>query len=66
MTQEEQIKKAWESAYKDLAGNLDKEVSKEEYALMLFELGWKKGVEEYNSGIAAAISVLSKINKKKS
>lgn len=64
MTREEQIKKAWESAFKNVLESIDTERTKEEIAQMFFELGWKAGVENENSSIAAAIKVLKTINVK--
>lgn len=60
---EEQIK-AWESAYKNIAESIDTERTKEEIAAMAFELGWKAGVENEHSSIAAAIHVMNTIKIK--
>lgn len=59
---EEQIKKSWESAFKCLVENLEGK-SAEAVAAMFFELGWKAGVENEHSGIAAAISALKNMKK---
>ena len=61
---EEQIKKAWESAFKNIAEHIDAERTKEEIAAMFFELGWKAGVENEHSCIAAAIHVMNTIKIK--
>lgn len=61
---EEQIKKSWESAYKNVFESIDAEKTKEEIAAMFFELGWKAGVENEHSCIADAISVLKTIKTK--
>lgn len=58
---EEQIKKSWESAFKNLAESIDTERTKEEIAAMFFELGWKAGVENEHSNIAAAINVFKNL-----
>ena len=39
MTREEEIKKAWESAFKNIVESIDKERTKEEVACIFFELG---------------------------
>ena len=39
MTREEQIKAAWESAFKNVVESIDSEITKEEMASMFFELG---------------------------
>lgn len=64
MTIEMQIKAAWESAFKNIAESIDAERTKEEIASMFFELGWKAGVENEHSSIAAAINVLKTIKTK--
>jgi ubiquinone/menaquinone biosynthesis C-methylase UbiE len=61
---EEQIKKAWESAFKNIAESIDSERTKEEIAAMFFELGWKAGIEYEHSCIAAAIHVMNTIKIK--
>ena len=61
---EEQIKVSWESAFKNIAESIDTERTKEEIAAMFFELGWKAGVENEHSCIAAAINVLKTIKIK--
>lgn len=61
---DEQIKKAWESAFKNIAESIDTERTKEEIAAMFFELGWKAGVENMHSSIAAAIHVMNTIKIK--
>lgn len=60
---EEQIKKSWESAFKCLVENLEGK-SAEDVAAMFFELGWKAGVENEHSCIAAAIHVMNTIKTK--
>ena len=60
---EEQIKKAWESAFKNIAESLDTERTKEEIAAMFFELGWKAGVENEHSCISAAINVFKNLKE---
>lgn len=55
---EEQIKKSFESAFKNVLESLDGARTKEDIAQMFFELGWKAGVENENSSIAAAIEYL--------
>jgi hypothetical protein len=64
MTREEQIKSAWESAFKNIAESIDAERTKEEIAAMAFELGWKAGVENMHSSITAAIHVMNTIKIK--
>ena len=59
---DEYIRKSWESAFKCLVDNLEGK-SAEDVAAMFFELGWKAGVENENSSIAAAIKLLKTINK---
>lgn len=61
---EEQIKKAWESVFKNIAESIDAGRTKEEIAAMFFELGWKAGVEDMHSSIAAAIHVMNTIKIK--
>lgn len=61
---EEQIKKAWETSFKNIVESIDAERTKEEIAAMFFELGWKAGIEYEHSCIAAAIHVLKTINPK--
>lgn len=61
---EETIRKAWESSFKDVLESMDKERTIEEVAAMFFELGWKAGVEDMNSGISAAIKCLGTIKAK--
>ena len=39
MTREEQIKKAWESAFKNIVESIDTERTREEVACIFFELG---------------------------
>lgn len=39
MNREEQIKKAWESAFKNIVESIDAERTKEDVACMFFELG---------------------------
>ena len=58
---EEQMKKPWESAFKDIAESIDTERTKEEIAAMFFELGWKAGIGYEHSCIAAAINVLKNL-----
>lgn len=57
---EEQIKQSWESAFKCLTENVEGK-SAEDIAAMFFELGWKAGVENEHSCIAAAINVLKNL-----
>ena len=61
---EEQMKKPWESAFKDIAESIDTERTKEEIAAMFFELGWKAGVENEHSSISAAINVFKNLKAK--
>lgn len=58
---EEQIKQSWESAFKCLIEHVEGK-SAEDIAAMFFELGWKAGVENEHSSIAAAINVLKNLN----
>lgn len=58
---EEQIKQSWESAFKCLIENMEGK-STEDIAAMFFELGWKAGVENEHSCIAAAINVFKNLN----
>ena len=58
---EEQIKKSWESAFKNVAESIDTGRTKEEIAAMFFELGWKAGVENEHSSISAAINVFKNL-----
>lgn len=60
---EEQIKQSWESAFKCLIEHAEGK-SAEDIAAMFFELGWKAGVENEHSSIAAAINVLKTIKAK--
>ena len=60
---EEQIKKSFKSAFRNVLESLDEARTKEEIAQMFFELGWKAGVENENSSIDAAISVLKNMKK---
>ena len=61
---EEQIKKSFETAFRNVLESLDEARTKEEIALMFFELGWKAGVEDMHSSIAAAIHVMNTIKIK--
>ena len=61
---EEQIKKSWESAFKNLAESTDTERTKEEIAAIFFELGWKAGIGYEHNCIAAAIHVMNTIKIK--
>ena len=58
---EEQIKQSWESAFKCLIENMEGK-STEYIAEMFFELGWKAGVENEHSSIAAAINVFKNLS----
>ena len=60
---EEQIKQSWESAFKCLIEHAEGK-SAEDIAAMFFELGWKAGVENVHSSIAAAINVFKTIKAK--
>lgn len=60
---EEQIKKAWDSAFKNIAESIDTERTKEEIAAMFFELGWKAGVENEHSCISSAINVFKNLKE---
>lgn len=60
---EEHIKKSWESAFNGLIEDMEGK-SAEDIAAMFFELGWKAGVENEHSSIAAAINVLKTIKTK--
>jgi hypothetical protein len=57
---EERIKKSWESAFKGLVGSVEGK-SAEDIAAMFFELGWKAGIENEHSSIAAAINVFNNL-----
>jgi hypothetical protein len=59
---EEQIKKSFESAFRNVLESLDEARTKEEIAQMFFELGWKAGKEDMNSSLSAAIKWFSKRN----
>lgn len=48
---EEAIKESWESSFKSILESIDEGRTIEEVAAMFFELGWKAGVEDMNSGI---------------
>ena len=45
MNREEQIKKAWESAFKNIVESIDAERTKEDVACMFFELGCRWAAE---------------------
>lgn len=57
---EEQMKEAWESAFKVLARSLEGK-SAEDIAAMAFELGWKAGIGYEHSSISAAINVFKNL-----
>lgn len=48
MTREEQIKKVWESGFKNVVESLDTERTKEDVACMFFELGCRWADESRN------------------
>lgn len=63
MSREEQIKKAWESAFKNVVESIDTERTKDDVACMFFELGcrWSdenKLVDWQQVRIQAAIAAL--------
>lgn len=63
MTREEQIKKAWESAFKNIVESIDTERTREEVACIFFELGCRwadenKPVDWQKVRIQAAIAAM--------
>lgn len=63
MTREEQIKKAWESAFKNIVESIDTERTREEVACIFFELGCRwadenKPVDWQQVRIQAAIAAM--------
>ena len=66
MTREEQIKKAWESAFKNIVESIDTERTREEVACIFFELGCRwadenKPVDWQQVRIQAAIAAMQGI-----
>ena len=66
MIREEQIKKAWESAFKNVVDSIDTERTREEVACIFFELGCRwadenKSVDWQQVRIQAAISAMREL-----
>ena len=66
MTREEQIKKAWKSAFKNIVESIDTERTREEVACIFFELGCRwadenKSVDWQQVRIQAAIAVMREL-----
>lgn len=66
MTREEQIKKAWKSAFKNIVESIDTERTREEVACIFFELGCRwadenKPVDWQQVRIQAAIAAMQGI-----